>query len=89
MQPLPIRENDNREGSSTAIHRWLYRGQRPNRLARMLNRVWAAVASVDAAPNHVVTLEVLGRKSERMNSLRFQSPSDLTADYELNASPFL
>src|SRR6266513_1143134 len=27
------------------VNRWLYRGQRPNWIARTLNRVWAAFAS--------------------------------------------
>lgn len=49
--------------------RWLYRGQRPNWIARMLNRAWATLASWGVAPNLVVTLEVIGRKSGRMVSL--------------------
>src|SRR6266542_4449316 len=49
--------------------RWLYRGQRPNWIARILNRAWAAVASSGVASNYVVTLEVTGRKSGRTISL--------------------
>ncbi len=49
--------------------RWLYRGQRPNWIARMLNRAWAAVASSGVASNYLVTLEVTGRKSGRTISL--------------------
>jgi deazaflavin-dependent oxidoreductase (nitroreductase family) len=49
--------------------RWLYRGQRPNRMARILNRAWAAVASSGVASNYLVTLEVTGRKSGRIVSL--------------------
>ena len=49
--------------------RWLYRGQRPNRLARILNRACAAVASSGVASNYLVTLEVPGRKSGRIVSL--------------------
>jgi deazaflavin-dependent oxidoreductase (nitroreductase family) len=49
--------------------RWLYRGQRPNWIARMLNRAWAAVASSGIASNYLVTLEVTGRKSGRTVSL--------------------
>ena len=45
--------------------RWLYRGQRPNWIARILNRAWAAVASSGVASNYLVTLEVTGRKSGR------------------------
>lgn len=47
------------------VKRWLYRGQRPNWIARMLNRAWAAVASSGVTSNYVVTLEVTGRKSGR------------------------
>jgi F420H(2)-dependent quinone reductase len=49
--------------------RWLYRGQRPNRLARLVNRAWAAVFSSGLASNYLVTLEVKGRKSGRTISL--------------------
>ena len=49
--------------------RWLYRGQRPNWIARILNRVWAAVASSGVASNYLETLEVIGRKSGRTFSL--------------------
>jgi|SRR5882724_3550072 len=49
--------------------RWLYRGQRPNLIARILNRAWATVASSGVASNYLVTLEVTGRKSGRTISL--------------------
>jgi deazaflavin-dependent oxidoreductase (nitroreductase family) len=49
--------------------RWLYQGQRPNWIARILNRAWAAVASSGVASNYFVTLEVTGRKSGRTISL--------------------
>jgi deazaflavin-dependent oxidoreductase (nitroreductase family) len=49
--------------------RWLYRGQRSNWIARMLNRAWAAVASSGVASNDLVTLKVTGRKSGRTVSL--------------------
>lgn len=49
--------------------RWLYRGQRPNWIARILNRASAAVASTGVASNYLVTLEVTGRKSGRTISL--------------------
>jgi F420H(2)-dependent quinone reductase len=51
------------------LTRWLYRGQRPNGIAQILNRAWAAVASSGIAPNYLVTLEVTGRTSGRMVSL--------------------
>ncbi len=49
--------------------RWLYRGQRPNWIARILNRAWATVASSGVASDYLVTLEVTGRKSGRTISL--------------------
>jgi deazaflavin-dependent oxidoreductase (nitroreductase family) len=49
--------------------RWLYRGQRPNWIARILNRAWATVASLGVASDYLVTLEVTGRKSGRTISL--------------------
>jgi deazaflavin-dependent oxidoreductase (nitroreductase family) len=49
--------------------RWLYRGQRPNWIARILNRATATVASLGVASNYLVTLEVIGRKSGRISSL--------------------
>ena len=49
--------------------RWLYRGQRPNGLARLVNRVAAAVFARGVAPNYLVTLDVTGRRSGRTISL--------------------
>jgi len=49
--------------------RWLYRGQRPNWIARILNRATAAVASSGVTSNYLVTLEATGRKSGRIVSL--------------------
>jgi len=47
------------------IQRWLYRGNRPNALARVVNRATAAVHAWGIAPNYLVTLEVVGRRSGR------------------------
>jgi deazaflavin-dependent oxidoreductase (nitroreductase family) len=47
----------------------MYRGQRPNWIARVLNKAWAAVASSGIASNYITTLEVTGRKSGRSISL--------------------
>jgi deazaflavin-dependent oxidoreductase (nitroreductase family) len=47
---------------------WLYRGQRPNWIAKMLNRMWANVASKYAMDNGLVALEVIGRKSGQVVS---------------------
>ena len=49
--------------------RWLYRGGRPNRFARVLNRAWAVVFARGIARDHLVTLEVTGRRSGRPISL--------------------
>jgi hypothetical protein len=47
---------------------WLYRGQRPNWIAKIFNRAWAMAASRNALSNGVVALEVVGRKSGRIIS---------------------
>ena len=47
------------------FERWLYRGHRPNALARLLNRWWATVYAIGIAPDYLVTLEVAGRRSGR------------------------
>ncbi|MGE5140169.1 MAG: hypothetical protein ACM3JD_11955 [Rudaea sp.] len=46
-----------------AFKRWLYRGRRPNALARIINSGWAMIHASGIAPNTMVTLEVRGRKS--------------------------
>ena len=43
--------------------RWMYRGRRPNGIARALNALSAALHSLGIAPNYAGTLEVTGRKS--------------------------
>lgn len=52
-----------------ALKRWMYRGGRPNGVARMLNRGWAALHSLGLFPNYLVTLEVVGRQSGK--TIRF------------------
>ena len=51
------------------LKQWLYRGGRPNRVAKVVNRCWAAVHSLGVAPNYLVTLDVRGRRSGRIISL--------------------
>lgn len=51
------------------IKRWMYRGNRPNWIARILNRVSAAVASLGVTSHYMETLEVTRRKSGRTISL--------------------
>src|SRR5215211_5765785 len=48
--------------------RWLYHGQRPNGIARVLNRFWAVIHATGIVPNYA-TLEVIGRKSGHVVSL--------------------
>src|SRR5215831_19447847 len=45
--------------------RWMYRGQRPNRLARAMNRMSATIASFGITSNLMVTLETTGRTTGR------------------------
>jgi hypothetical protein len=47
------------------LKRWLYRDNRPHALARFLNRGWATLHTLGIAPDHLVTLEVTGRRSGR------------------------
>jgi hypothetical protein len=51
-----------------AFDRWLYRGGRPNRLARLLNRGWAIAHSAGLWPRRLATLEVAGRRTGRIVS---------------------
>ncbi len=61
-------------GSRTAvrsrIRRWLYRGGRPHRLARLLNRLDASQIAAGRVPlQRAVVLEVPGRRTGRLISL--------------------
>jgi len=47
------------------LKRWLYRDGRPHPLARWLNRGFASLHASGIAPDHWVTLEVVGRRSGR------------------------
>lgn len=51
------------------LNRWMYAGDRPNRLARALNRMWAVVWAAGLWPNRMNTLDVRGRRSGRRVSL--------------------
>jgi deazaflavin-dependent oxidoreductase (nitroreductase family) len=59
------------------VDRWLYRGKRPNRLARLMNRAWAGLAGAGMGPPRLVRLEVRGRQSGRMISFPV-----VVADYQ-------
>jgi hypothetical protein len=47
------------------LKRRLYGGGRPGPLARFLNRGFATVHGSGLAPDHWITLEVVGRRSRR------------------------
>lgn len=51
------------------VMRWLYREKRPNKIARVLNNIWAAIHAWGIAPNWLATLDVIGRKSGKIVSL--------------------
>ena len=51
------------------VSRWLYRGGRPNLLARAVNGLWAKIFGLGIARDYLVTLEVPGRRSGRIMSL--------------------
>ena len=52
-----------------SLQRWLYRGGRPNRVARLVDRGMAAISARGVTPDYLVTLEVPGRRSGRTISL--------------------
>ena len=45
------------------VKRWYYRGGRPNRVARVLDRGTAALYALGISPDYLVTLEVPGRRT--------------------------
>ncbi len=57
--------------------RWLYRGGRPNRLARIQNRLYGRASALGIYPSRAGELEVVGRRSGRTISLPV-----VIADYE-------
>lgn len=57
-------------GKSGWLRRWMYRGGRPNRVARAMNRVDARLYSTGfLLPDRVATLEVPGRRTGRVVSV--------------------
>ncbi len=75
MQKLFIRQNEDTVKNGTVLKQWyyrgkqwLYRGQRAGGIAKMVNRMWATIASRNATANGLVALEVIGRKSGRVVS---------------------
>jgi hypothetical protein len=59
------------------VKRWMYRGDRPHGVAKLLNRGWAKVASTGRGPKQLATLEVRGRRSGRLRAFPV-----MVADYE-------
>ena len=51
------------------LQRWFYAGGRPNWMARLLDRVTAALSARGGGPEYLVALEVAGRRSGRIVSL--------------------
>jgi deazaflavin-dependent oxidoreductase (nitroreductase family) len=47
----------------------MYRGKRPNYVARLANRAWAELAAAGLAPRRLARLEVKGRRTGRLVSL--------------------
>jgi len=70
MQKSIVNQSEN-SASKQLFYRgkqWLYRGQKPSWIAKILNRMWANAASKNVMPNGLVALEVIGRKSGRVVS---------------------
>jgi hypothetical protein len=73
--PRPARVFTGGAAADTVIHvphqldSWMYRGGRPNRLARVLNRLWSTLAASGRAPRRMYRLEVRGRRHGRLISL--------------------
>lgn len=51
------------------LKRWFYRGGRPNRVARVLDRCTGALYALGVAPDYLVALEVPGRRSGKTIAL--------------------
>ena len=60
-----------------ALDRWLYRGKRPNWLARLVNGAWARLAAAGIGPAQQVMLEVAGRRTGKTISFPV-----VVADYQ-------
>lgn len=60
------------------LDRWMYRGGRPNRVARLLNGIWMRTAAAGLPPHRMRALEVRGRRSGRLRSF----PVVVVVDHE-------
>jgi hypothetical protein len=70
MQKSAIKHNVNTVLTQMlwGFKQWIYRGRRPNWIAKILNGAIANSASRSVSPDGVVTLEVIGRKSGKVVS---------------------
>ena len=70
MQKSTIKHNVNTVLTQMfwGFKQWLYRGKRPNWIAKILNGAIANSASKSISPDGVVALQVIGRKSGRVIS---------------------
>jgi deazaflavin-dependent oxidoreductase (nitroreductase family) len=59
------------------LDRWMYRGGRPNRVARFLNGMWRWTAAAGLPPHRMQALEVRGRRSGHVRLFPV-----VVADYE-------
>ena len=59
------------------LDRWLYRGKRPNRLARLMNGASARLAAAGFGPAQMSALEVAGRRTGKIVSFPV-----VVADYQ-------
>jgi hypothetical protein len=59
------------------LDRWMYRGGRPNRVARFLNGTWRWTAAAGLPPHRMKELQVRGRRTGRLRSFPV-----VIADYE-------
>jgi hypothetical protein len=64
-------------GVTHSLDRWLYRGGRPNRVARLINRAGVITYSAGLWPRRLAALEVRGRRTGRVISFPV-----VIADYE-------
>jgi deazaflavin-dependent oxidoreductase (nitroreductase family) len=55
-------------GRMGEVKRWMYRGDRPGRMAALANRGQAIAAAAGLGPRRLVTLEVPGRRTGRLRS---------------------
>lgn len=62
-------ETPTKTSATAASGRWMYRGGRPNAIARFLDRATVALVSAGLSPKRLVVLEVEGRRTGRPVSM--------------------